>query len=447
MFSARREHFDNAAGLTLAAAVAAAFATFRDYGVPWDAQGEAEYGRLLIRYYSSWFRDQAAFEFINFRFYGGGVELPAALLARISPFDLYETRHLFTALIGVVGLAVSGTLARRLGGARAGFIPVGLLLLNPLWYGNAFINARDVPFATGMTGCLLLTLRVFDELPRIRWRTAVAFGAALGWTVSVRVGGVLALVYLLAALALWFVLHSRPRSMLLRSGAALALALCTAYAVMAVLWPWSVQAPRNPWRALQMFSRFPLHAPVLFDGELIPASALPARYLPVQFAIRAPETLWLGLGAALLWAAASLRSWRRPGWLRERAPLLLVVLAALFPFAYFAALRPVAYNGMRHFLFVLPPLSVLAALAIDRTLELRWRAARIACAAALLLACLAPARMMVALHPDQYVYFNAWVGGPRGAHGRYELDYWGTSLGDAAGLLADHLEDRGLAPR
>src|SRR5262247_1561302 len=118
--SARREHFDSAARLTLGAAIAVAFATFRDYGVPWDAQGEAEYGRLLIRFYRSWFRDQAAFEFINFKFYGGGFELPAALLARISPFGVYETRHLLTALLGVAGLAATWALARRLGGARAG---------------------------------------------------------------------------------------------------------------------------------------------------------------------------------------------------------------------------------------------------------------------------------------------------------------------------------------
>jgi len=38
---------------------------------------------------------------------------------------------------------------------------------------------------------------------------------------------------------------------------------------------------------------------------------------------------------------------------------------------------------------------------------------------------------MAALHPYQYVYFNALVGGHRGAQGRYETDYWCVSEREA----------------
>ena len=77
--------------LVVAAALVAVCATFRSYGIAWDEQGETVYGELLLRYYSSGFRDHAAFEFVNFRYYGGGVELPAAILQRLSPFDAYAT--------------------------------------------------------------------------------------------------------------------------------------------------------------------------------------------------------------------------------------------------------------------------------------------------------------------------------------------------------------------
>ena len=47
---------------------------------------------------------------------------------------------------------------------------------------------------------------------------------------------------------------------------------------------------------------------------------------------------------------------------------------------------------------------------------------------ALGLGLLEPALFQWRNHPNQAVYFNALAGGPRGAFGRYELDYWGNSL-------------------
>ena len=47
----------------------------------------------------------------------------------------------------------------------------------------------------------------------------------------------------------------------------------------------------------------------------------------------------------------------------------LLILSALFPLIYFMVARPLALNGMRHFLFMLLPFTVLAALALDRI----WR--------------------------------------------------------------------------
>jgi hypothetical protein len=51
---------------------------------------------------------------------------------------------------------------------------------------------------------------------------------------------------------------------------------------------------------------------------------------------------------------------------------------------------------------------------------------------ALGLGLLEPALFQWRNHPNQAVYFNALAGGPRGAFGRYELDYWGNSVLQAA---------------
>jgi hypothetical protein len=444
--------FDAIACLVLAAMCVLAFATVTDYGIPWDAQGEVVYAEMLLRYFSSGFRDHSAFEYINLRFYGGGFELPSAILARISPFGVYETRHLFSALLGVAGLAAAWRLTRKLAGARAGLIALGLLALNPSWYGHAFVNARDIPFGTGMLFCLWVTAAACDELPRISLRTRLLFGAALGWTISVRVGGVLGFAFLLAPISLWLVGRLRSgvsRAVFVREAlgiaGALAQMLMVGYAVMIVFWPWAAQSPLNPLQALLMFSRFPFDAPVLFDGQLVPANRLPASYMPVQFAIHQPESVLLGIAVALVLGVIALR---RRWELLSGAPLriLAVAVAGVFPFAYFVIARPVDYNGMRHFLFVIPPLTVLGALAFERLLSLSGRVLRVGLGVALAAAALAQTSQLIELHPEEYVYVNSLVGGTRGAQGKFELDYWGLSLEEATDKLVQHLRERNEMP-
>jgi hypothetical protein len=441
--------------LVIGAVLVIVFATFRDYGVAWDEQGEVAYGALLLKYYASWFHDTAAYQFVNFRYYGGGFELPAAILSHILPLGAYEARHLLSALLGVLGLLVTWRIGCSLGGERTGLLALLLLAVNPTWYGHMFINARDVPFATGIAACLLLTLQVADELPKIRFRTAALFGVALGLTMSVRVGGLVALVFLFATVGLWLVVRARDGARLPQVardageiGVSLVQALAVAYCVLAAFWPWAVQAPLNPVRAFLMFSRFPFDGLNLFDGRLVPARSLPGSYLPVLLAVKLPEVVLAGLALAVL--AVGVALWRRPRALlnAEGVRWVTVAFAGVFPVAYFVVLRPVDYNGMRHYLFVVPPLTVLAAAGIDRALSAPVsRFARAALAIALAPLVATPAYALFSLHPDQYVYFNALVGGPRGAHGRYELDYWGTSLADATRALVQELEKHGQLPK
>jgi hypothetical protein len=46
---------------------------------------------------------------------------------------------------------------------------------------------------------------------------------------------------------------------------------------------------------------------------------------------------------------------------------------------------------------------------------------------------------MAMLHPDQYVYYNAFVGGVEGAQHKFKLDYWANSYAEAVQGLEDYL--------
>jgi hypothetical protein len=440
---------DGIALASIGVIAAIAVRTFRDYGLGWDDYTHAQYGDLLLALYTSGFSDTRAFSFVNLYMYGGGFDLLAAMVAKILPFDLFETRRLVGAAVGLVGLFVTWRIGRRVGGPLVGLIALLLLATCPLFYGHMFINAKDLPFAVSMTILLLALVRAFEEYPQPSATTGLLFGIGLGLSIGSRVIGGLSGVYALAAFVL--IVGAEMRALGLRTAAAragrfvlsLLPGLIVAYAVMALIWPWAVLAPLNPLRAVEYFSHF-FEKPwkEMFGGAVVSVPDMPRSYVPTLFALKLPEVmLILGLSGV---AAALVAVARRDVPLPKRATLLLLALAASVPILFTVLTRPAMYNGIRHFIFVLPPLAVLGGLAGAWLIERLALARRPVAAVAglVLLAGLAlPVIEMVRLHPYQYTHFNRIAGGIRAADDRYMLDYWGLAFKQAAQQLRQRLSE------
>ncbi|MDO9059856.1 MAG: hypothetical protein Q7U92_12680, partial [Bradyrhizobium sp.] len=118
---------DELAIAVLAAIGLIAGLTFDDYGLGWDDYTHAEYADLLLRMYGSGFKDIAALSFANLFMYGGGFDMAAALLHKIVPLELFETRRLLGAIVGLIGLGVTWRLGRRVGGPLGGLATLLLL--------------------------------------------------------------------------------------------------------------------------------------------------------------------------------------------------------------------------------------------------------------------------------------------------------------------------------
>ena len=103
--------------------------TFLDYGQGWDDYAHSHYGELLYSYYATGFADKRAFEFSNLFYYGGGFDLAASILDRFAATDLFESRRLMGAIVGILGLIVVWRLARRVGGPIAGAAALILLAI------------------------------------------------------------------------------------------------------------------------------------------------------------------------------------------------------------------------------------------------------------------------------------------------------------------------------
>jgi hypothetical protein len=432
----------------LVAIATIAVLTFRDYGLGWDDYTHAEYGDLLLSLYGSGLRDQRAFSFVNLYMYGGGFDMLAGLAAKVLPIDLFETRRLIGAAIGLVGLLMSWRLGRRVAGPVAGLLTVILLSISPLYYGHMYMNPKDSPFAVAMVLVLLGLVNAFQEYPRPSPATTAMTGVGLGLAIGTRVIGLIAIPYAIAVLGFVYGVEIRRIGFKVASTRVgrfilmLLPALLLGYLVMGLVWPWSVLEPLNPLRAAEYFSHF-FERPwkEMFDGAAVLVPDMPRSYVPTLFALKEPEiTLLLGLsgmaGAVLLVARGDVAQ-------GQRASLLLMVLAATLPVALTIVTRPPMYNGIRHFVFVTPPLAVLGGMAgafVFNQITRYGRTAVAAVAAVLLAAVAAPAAEMIRLHPYQYTQFNHLAGGVQAAEERYMLDYWGLAFKQATQELRAKLQ-------
>jgi hypothetical protein len=447
---------DRLAVLVLLTVAVIAAVTFRDYGLGWDDYTHSQYGELLVQLYGSGFTDTRALSFVNLYKYGGGFDLMSALAAKVLPFDLFETRRLAGALIGILGLAVTWRLGRRFGGPVAGCAALILLAACPLFYGHMFINPKDAPFATAMAVLVLGIVRALDEYPQPCVRTVALLGVGLGLAFGSRILAAVAAPYALAALMLIVITEIQTGAWKPAAQRALQFAwimlpsLALGYLIMGLLWPWSVISPLNPLDAAEYFDKF-FEKPwrELFEGKLIWVPEMPVTYLPHLFALKLPIVM-LALGSVgLAYIIAMLARGNIP--LNRRAALLALALAFLLPVVLAIISHPAFYNGLRHFIFLVPPFAAAGGLGFGWLFE-RARVYGNASVAALCVVFAAgvavPVVEMVRLHPYEYVSFNAFAGGVQKAQHNFMLDYWGVAFKQAAeGLRARLKASADLPPR
>jgi hypothetical protein len=394
-----------------------------DFGATWDEKSRHRYGENILEYFQG-LRTRESFDVDGGSPYGGLFDVLCAAVERWVPIERYTLRHGLNAAFGWIGVLCSGLLAARLFGTWAGVIAMILLASSPRYFGDSMNNPKDLPFAALTVAALYQFTRLSASWPYFSWGTAARVALVLGLALNIRAGALLYLGYfgllvagamLVEALSTRRVMWSRVVSTVARVGA---VALVTML-VGTIFWPWAQGAPLvRPVQALIGFANFDWGGNVVFRGRNFDATSLPWQYAPEWFLISTPPVVLVG-------AAASLALLARRDW---RLPVALLWGAAALPVAMVIARRSTLYDGIRHLLFVVPLLVVLAAAAWAHALQQPRRWLRIAGAAGLTAGVVNVMAFNVRAHPNQIVYFNELVGGPRGAMGRYDLDYWGNCL-------------------
>jgi len=157
---------------------------------------------------------------------------------------------------------------------------------------------------------------------------------------------------------------------------------------------------------------------IIYFGQIYEYS-LPWHNAWVLLGITVPVTILLAAAIGIVWTLGQIR--------RDRLPVYFLLHFLTFP--VLRMLPTPAHDGVR---LLLPTFFFLAAfagwgtIALARDICLRTRLPAPFAVAVLAVLVLAPAAIdLVRIHPFELSYYNAFVGGPRGAwHRGFELTYW-----------------------
>jgi hypothetical protein len=457
----------------LCAVLVIGLASVGDYGITTDEFNADDYGRFALAWYKSGFSDRTMFTDVEetLWYYGPWFHMLVAAVQALALAAHYTVRHALTFVFGLAAIAMLLPMGRIAVGRWAGLAAITLCVTTGYLYGSLFFTPIDVPFMFAMTAATL-AIMVMAGRSVPSWPAALTAGLLTGLATATRSSGFITQAYLVGAMLLCaaeILLAKRAgrqrelSQLVVRSGAALAAGWVLAFCI----WPW-LQVGNPVTQFVEAFRYFANH-PASWDfphwGGSVTSNQLPASYVPAQLAARLPLAflifLVLGMCCGIYAAVGELRrSWTGISHTKTRdsslealfaAPArqaLVLWGAALSPILFVIVDHSTLYNGIRHVLFVIPMLALIAASGFAWILP--WLV-RVPILSGVALGGYLGWQVYVlaALHPLEYVDMNALGGGVRGAYGRFELDYWASASTVALRRLEQRmdLEKRTDAPR
>ncbi|MBN1986293.1 MAG: hypothetical protein JW761_08315 [Prolixibacteraceae bacterium] len=415
-----------------------------------DEQLHYPHAKKVVNWYFTGGEDQSCLDtpVTNLKYYGQSVDNFTALINRIFSFeDEFLVRHYTGAFFFWLLCLFSGIVAHQLSGSYGvSVVTVLTLLFMPRLFGQAFGNLKDIPFATGYMAGIYMITRYLKELPKPEWKTAILLGAAIAFTSSVRIGGVILFAYLALFGTLYFI--AKPfelkhivstKPCFVRLTGQLILIAVIGYFAALLFWPFALQNVfENPLESLQVMEHYKVSIRQIFEGNLVWSTQLPWFYLPKWLLISTPEFVIAGI---FLYTILLFKTkWKQN--LTTRLPEVLMGFSFLFPVVYVILIKSNLYSGIRQLLFVLPPLAVIASIGLFRFFKLNIKPVlKYTGTALFFILMILPVTHQAKTFPADYIYFNALVGGNKGAWGNFEYDYYFHGIKEPADLLKEMIGD------
>lgn len=355
--------------------------------------------------------------------------------------DIYKLRHLCNTILGWLTMVFTALIATMLFGWRAGLMAFLAILISPRFLGHSWNNPKDIPFAFGFTFTIYFIFAFIRRLPKISIRNLIFIALGLGFTNSIRIGGLLLIAYLFFFTGIRYltlygfpgILHKNRLNELFTLALYLLAASGIGYILGILLWPYALISPlKNPLEALDLMTNFSISLRQLFEGKIVWSDNLPWYYALKYMLITIPIYIFIGLATTLILIKKVIKN-TRPD------VMFLLFFWMAFPIFYTIYKDSNLYGGWRHLMFAYPPMVVLAVPGINQLYNnLKGSYFKLIITVLLLFSITRPLLHDIRNHPYQYVYYNEIIGGIPGAYGNYEMDYYFHSFKNASEWLIEN---------
>jgi hypothetical protein len=444
--------------------VALALLTYKDFGITWDEF--VDYNKGVVSYqllfkktvenpfplnkqnghldiseapdpYVSFKRyvETDLTRFMNFMYYSGFYPMVLFILNKNKSIEIY---HLLNILFSLgIFIALYAAFYHHYKSPKIAILGPIFLFLTPRFLGHIPGNPKDIPFAVMyFISCSAI---FFLASSRNQLTKILILGLFFGLTQDFRIAAI-TLYGILALFDTYTYLLEKQKNpeasgtwgqFLIKETQSVILIGITALLVSVLTWPFlGINVIPNLQELLTLRTNFPWMETVIYQGNALKAAQLPGHYLVTWFAITTPLIILI---PALLSPFAVKKRF-------ENRLFVLILLTLVINTILYAIIKPVTYDGLRHFLFLVPFVSALGVMAmIEFFKHAKGTVIRIGIVILILINVAVISKQIVSLHPYQYIFFNSLVGGLQGAYKKYDTEYWGASYSEAINWFKENI--------
>ncbi len=421
----------------------------RDAGISCDDNLHYDHSVDVYNYFATHGSDRSALEtpVTHLKYYGQAFDNAVTFLIKWFDIeDVYSFRHFMSSLSGWLAVFITALFGIWISGYRTGLLILFLYAVSPTFTGHSMNNLKDIPFALAYIAGIFFTLKLLVGKNKMSWKIIAALIISIGFAIGIRPVGILLICYLFL---FWFILRLpylyRNGDNNIRSGnffpelMVLVFISAAGFFLGTLLWPYALQAPvKNVLQSYHFMSHFPGTFRQIFEGSNEWSDFMPWYFIPKSMLITIPLIVLAGSAFFLIFARRAAGSGKLPLY-------LIIIFTILFPLIFVIVKQSNLYSSWRQFLFLYPPLILIAASGLNYLYEaVPGKYSGWLITALIMLMSVHPVSYMIRNHPYEYMYFNQFTGGLKGAYGNYETDYYYVSQTEASEWLISYLNEKGI---
>lgn len=405
--------------------------SYRSFGITWDEQAVYERGKMLYQHLIDPNRSSDPNLIIRkskddvWPTYNNTYAMTLYAFNKDKSYDIYHLENLiFASSIFIFAYIF---LYKKYKNTWAAILGPLFIALSPRFFGDLPANPKDMPFAVFYfisTSLIFLTHSFKSSLLRV-----LLLGILFGLAQTTRSLGFSLYILLFVYDFLKRDKNSGFMKFFINESLFIFMVFMTSNMVVLLTWPYIASNYfKNFFDVLNVSKQFPWMRNIFFLGRDYHSTELTPFYIPIWFLVSLPIFIIVGTVASLVMFKRFLKN----------DIYLLSVGALVLNLAMYFVMRPIVYDGVRHFLFLIPFFSMLAAIFVIEISRPGFEKIKKPIYIFVLVNCLLVVVAQVRLFPYTYVYFNEFVGGVKGAYKYFEIDYWNASFKESIEWLKEN---------